>query len=769
MSTPSHQASSPAERASIFMSIEEQVLSDFQHLLPEEATGERSPGSPARCINRQHRRAVTCSNNADALRAGATAAHTQESQHGPIFKPAAETRLKDKLEIAGHGSALRGWRWLLDPDGTLEVPWNDLDQACKTMGFVKSEEELLDYLQSSPAISVELAQVLSELGVVVEMFRRWMTEMYGGQNAFFNVLDVDSTGTITQDHFVKTVRTEGFTVTEHELQELFCFCDIIHKNYITRDLTIFLETDPVIRERELLKLKLNQKYEQDRILVSCYKEDNLPMGHRLAIRPWMKHKYEALPTIARQRVVAREGVLRQNGLQARTRFIKQLRSFHATEMRAWRRGIDPEGKFTVTRSAFKQFCRKIQFEDDINALWTSFDPYAEGVLQVEQFSLQAADVLASLRTWAHRSFGSLAGLFQTPEAIARRQKRRKDGTSFVTASMSVGSFASLLWSYGYPPLFGPDGDVVSWYIGTTLDFHGGSLIECSDLAWLDGWTPTEWLVTDPDIEAWNKIRDFLKGQFGSLLRAWRRELDTENRNRLTWKEWCKACQRLGIEGNIAGAWRALDDRRCGSISLNHVCEESANLLGSFKSWAEIKFSSMPEAFRAMDADGGGSLSLAELKSACYKYKCVCDAQALFHVLSTNGRNISRKDYHFLSDWPSVDEEAAAEFKSVTEDLWKDIVLGFRSRAASRGVQPESVNASKIFRPQVVLRGLSPSRVGSAQFASTSGCIPADFVLGTKFPVSPYAMSQQPRGFSAGKPNQKTRLRRIGSAPSITQK
>jgi hypothetical protein len=423
--------------------------------------------------------------------------------------------------------------------------------------------------------------------------------------------------------------------------------------------------------------------------------------------------------------------------------------------------MDPDGKFAVSQAAFKRYCRTIQFEEDTHALWSSLDCAGEGKLLIEQFCIQAADVLAAFRSWAHRSFGSCVGLLETPEALKRRKQQRADGTTFVKASLSVNTFGSLLWMYGYPPLLGSDGDVLLWYITTTLDYHGGSLITFADLEWLDGWQPTAWLVAEPDEETWTKIRASLEEKYGSVLCAWRKELDLDNSNKLTWPEWCQSCHRLGITGNIAGAWRSLDQRRVGYVSLKEICKESEAILSLFKEWAETRFSSMQEAFRAMDADGGGSLSLPELKSACYKYKCgAVDPKLLFDVLSSNGRTISRKDFNFLNEFHAADEEAHAEVRDATAELWKEVFTAHQARVAAKSETPSWAQIRHRSPP-----ARPPSRFGSHEMAAPVSCIPADFALGTKFLVSPYALPLKPKTAAA----RRTRLRRSLSDVALKSK
>lgn len=311
----------------------------------------------------------------------------------------------------------------MDPDGELEVPLAELEQACLSLRIARSPEELAACENKDETSGVvKLSQLLPDLGELVKRFRQWLSDRFGSHSAWFDSLDANHKGQVGFDSFVKACHADGFTANHEELKELYGFCDILQKDAITKELTVFLEADESVRKRELTKLKMNTKYERDKMLISCYNvSDSLPTVHRLAIRPWVKHKYEALPTIARKRVVTRDNALKLSGLQARASFIRHLRSFHGTEVRAWRRGLDPNGKFFVSRSSFKHYCRKIQFEEDITALWISVDETGEGQLTLEQLSLHAADVMSTFHTWAQRSFGSCRALFDTPEALKRRK------------------------------------------------------------------------------------------------------------------------------------------------------------------------------------------------------------------------------------------------------------------------------------------------------------------------------------------------------------
>lgn len=145
-------------------------------------------------------------------------------------------------------------------------------------------------------------------------------------------------------------------------------------------------------------------------------------------------------------------------------------------------------------------------------------------------------------------------------------------------------------------------------------------------------------------------------RYGHMLRVWRSLLDTDNSNIVSWAEFQAACKKLKFQGNIGGAWRALDTALLGRISLKQVDPESAEVLTSFKDWTESNFGSVLLAFAAFDKDGGGTLTYSELRNACNKYKWQGQVRLLFDSLDvekqhTGGkRSISIKEIAFLDSW-----------------------------------------------------------------------------------------------------------------------
>jgi len=215
---------------------------------------------------------------------------------------------------------------------------------------------------------------------------------------------------------------------------------------------------------------------------------------------------------------------------------------------------------------------------------------------------------------------------------------------------------------------------------TSLDLLGCSMITLDDLAWLDRWPAPEYLAAEPDDAAWAQLKDLLLQHYKLPLKAWRACLDKDNSNRLCWSEFSDACKQVGFVGNTGGAWRALDSDLSGYITMREYDPPSEELLSSFKEWAEIHFGSVKHCFKVLDSDRSGSVTLAEMKRACHKFKWTGDVRTLFNCLdvdskrgdrdpSTGKRAISLDEIVFLDSWqvePSAQVATLEDFAAEGE-------------------------------------------------------------------------------------------------------
>jgi len=584
----------------------------------------------------------------------------------PFFKEAEIDRLQKLLEAAGDGFVLRGWRRKFDNTGALQAPFPKFCRVCVEIGFVRNTTDL--YNMPRDFSNITLSHVTPHFSGVLASFQKWIHAKYRDVATFFDVFDPDHKNKISIEDFIEACVGEGYAATELEFCELFACCDWEGNGAIIRDNVVYLETDLMIKDREMAQIKKRKQYEFDQLFLSTYAEERenpLPAGHRNAIRPWIAKHFEEMPEIRLQNRVIRLQNRARKGLEARMEFVRKIRRFCGNEVTAWRRLLDVDEKFIVSEAVFRQVCRNLDFSGDVNALWSNFDPDHDGTLSLEQLSPESADVLASFRRWLIVGFGSCVAFWQSPECLAKRRKAHpnREGDSILANNMSIVTFLQVLNFYECPF------NATCHYICKCLDKSGGEFICLSDLAWLDKWDPPEALTLEPDEDAWEDFKVLLLNKFGHLLKAWI-ELD-RGCGRLSWPEFRDACGRLGFQGSVGGAWRWLDKDLIGWISLAAMDKESFDTLSSFKVWAEARFGSVELAFKAIGG-AASSFTCHELRIACHQFQWPGNTRMLFKILTKNGEHISFKDASFLSVWVISDQESISLLKTTRDILWKEL-------------------------------------------------------------------------------------------------
>lgn len=151
----------------------------------------------------------------------------------------------------------------------------------------------------------------------------------------------------------------------------------------------------------------------------------------------------------------------------------------------------------------------------------------------------------------------------------------------------------------------------------------------------------------------------------------------------------------------------------GFISLKEYDPKSAELLESFKVWAEMNYGSIKHCFEAIDGDNSGQVTLAELKRACHKGKWHGEARLLFDCIDLDQKRSSRQgdkgrrtlslnEISFLDQWQlePTEEELAYEEEAiakVTDELPKHVTIALSpprrspSKARVKELPNHSVN------------------------------------------------------------------------------
>eukprot|EP00928_Gymnodinium_smaydae_P039133 TRINITY_DN26803_c0_g1_i1.p1 TRINITY_DN26803_c0_g1~~TRINITY_DN26803_c0_g1_i1.p1 ORF type:complete len:737 (-),score=154.55 TRINITY_DN26803_c0_g1_i1:148-2256(-) len=626
----------------------------------------------------------------------------------------AREELLSLLRQRGGGCLLRGWRQEIDPEGHLKAGYEAVSKAANRLGFSDDVHLLFDG-DSSGCLALETID--AEAVLLVGRFQAWLEARFGGPMQMYRSLDLQGYGRLTQRSFARESVAQGFEGTEEELRELFDSCDLDAQGFIAQDDVIFLNRDLRARDHELFNLKMSRRGQRQHLLADMYVQEQsraVPASHRLAIRPWHAETYERLPKVVLEKQRTRRRGAQKSVRSAFQAFLQHLRQTYGNEVRAWRRGLDPHGAFSLTLQSLRRFCTKTKAPVDISTLWRQLDRDSSGQCGMEELCPKASDVLASFQLWARQVFGSCAAFWDHPEGARARLAPQRGGTWAAGASkkkMLRSSFGDVLAILRWPAV--NDKEAKSLLL-SSLDLFGCGFVQRSDLEWLDKWRPPEWLCAEPDPGALEDLRNIVTRVFGHPLRAWRALFDRDDSNSVSWNEFFAACQELGFPGNVGGAWRALDTDLSGHITMREFDPGSAVLLTSFKQWADLNFGSVELAFKTIDADFNGTVTLAELKRACKRLHWGGDVRLLFNCLDTDvarddvgKRSLSFQELSFLDSWDDPDDAQ-----------WAEVLESNSPRGG--GASPDDANTSAAEAPQrsASLPSLAPAAAEAAASAAS---------------------------------------------------
>eukprot|EP00419_Tripos_fusus_P027926 CAMPEP_0172699432 /NCGR_PEP_ID=MMETSP1074-20121228/30181_1 /TAXON_ID=2916 /ORGANISM="Ceratium fusus, Strain PA161109" /LENGTH=532 /DNA_ID=CAMNT_0013520633 /DNA_START=116 /DNA_END=1711 /DNA_ORIENTATION=+ len=436
------------------------------------------------------------------------------------------------------------------------------------------------------------------------------------------------------------------------------------------------------RDHDRLGQKPHSKHERQRLLAYAYWDDRRQIEKstdRRACRPWLAESFERLPALASDKRLHWQRQSCRQAIQARICLMQHLRATFGHEVRAWRQGLDREGHFAVDRTQLFCYCRQADLDVDLHALWRGMDQDGDGCFTLEEFDPQRALALAGLRSWCHKSFGSCAALWDQPEVRTAREQPQGSGRWCSSKKLLISEFLKVLRTLDCPGEAGSKGNTLLLSAALALDLYGCGFVSQADLRWLDSWKPPRYLLEAPEPGAWAELRGRMLEQHGGRpFEAWRTLLDRHSRNRVTWRQFMAACKRLRFRGDPGAAWRCLDKDVDGVICLRDFDKASAEVLGSFKSWADEKFGSVELAFKALDTNGSGTLTCTEFKQACSKLKWSGDVQPLLDCLGLgvgeeehgkgNKLSLTVAGIAFLDSWAEHEPcmEAAVEAQAREE-------------------------------------------------------------------------------------------------------
>jgi len=583
----------------------------------------------------------------------------------------AQAIVQAALKVRGKGSILRGWRQELDPDGSLDCNFLEFCQAAKRLQLAVDVPKLFG--EDSPE-TLDLSEVMPYLGALLERFRAFMMQEFGGPSEMclgFESLEdtMGGDGLLSEATFFRGCQHFGFEASHEDLMELFCLLDAEEMGAVAAEDVMFLEVDVKKREGALKKAKEKREAQYIKELTAAYRDDvtnGLPWHHRRAPRAWNAALFERLPALICERKRDQRAEEHRRRVEARAAFMQHISDAFGDPVRAWRRGLDLENRYFCTKPALSKYCSQNGLKICVSDLWKAFDQDGDGVVRLEEIGPSHSAVFANLQVWSKKMFGNCAAIWDTPEADEVRGQFQTKGTWMSDKKMPLRAFGTLLRELGWPLLSKP-GIPDAPVLLRGLDFYNCGFLSITDLEWLDAWAAPPWLSAEPDKEAWDQLFAAMMKVYQEPLRAWRRCLDTDDSNCVSYVEFTQAARSLKFQGNLNGAWRYLDRDISGTISLTEFDPAAAELLQSFKQWMESNFGAVEAAFRIMDTDGSGALSVSELKRATKRMPWEGDVGNLFDCLVIakvpGKRTLSFKDLEFLDSWMPESIQEAVEART----------------------------------------------------------------------------------------------------------
>lgn len=569
--------------------------------------------------------------------------------------------LRSVLAAQGDGSCARGWRRELDPQGNLEVDFQDFAKCARRLHFEVNTDLLFGLDDDHSSLTLE--ELAPAEGIFMDRIKLWIHQKFGSTGEMFATFDVARSGKLTLEALMKGCRAAQFEALDEEFALVFEISDVGNVGFIQEDDVIFLEWDEEVRAKKTYGARMCRMDRWKYIAAKEYMthirrhKEAKELGLRLTKgrgdpRPWLEKTFEQLPAVAWFTEQERRTTSTKNAESARAAFKKHLLQMYGDEVRALRRALDPGITYSFTFKTLRRYILKHNMHINVYDLWRGLDRDEDGIVRIEDLSVKHAFALSSLRSWARKDLHSCAAIWDS--TAAKNASRERTGTWFSDRKMLTSVFAEVLGRLGWPGA--TQKNTMRLALGA-LDCVGCGVVTKGDLEWLDKWQPFDWICVPPDPPALEEFRRRLVNLYGHPLTAWRKALDLNDANRVSWHEFLAASKKLRFS-KAGGAWRALDQDCRGAISIEDFDPQGAELLRSFKEWANVHFGSIKRCWKVIDTDGLGYVTLGELKRACLKLSWTGNVHLLFDCLDIEGqvhgehlaRSLAPNDVAFLDQW-----------------------------------------------------------------------------------------------------------------------
>ncbi|CAE7239126.1 unnamed protein product [Symbiodinium sp. CCMP2456] len=311
-------------------------------------------------------------------------------------------------------------------------------------------------------------------------------------------------------------------------------------------------------------------------------------------------------------------------------FKNYLRRKYGSFLRAWFKALSPDGAMILRRSEVFKACAQLGWPGNVRLLFSAFDKDNSGYVSIEELDARAAELLAHFHDFVMSKFGSATAAFHAFDKYNQKKLKQHE-------------FISQVKNHGFQH-------------PAKLLFHGldhkeMKAVMLEDMLFLDRWKPPAFLTRTANPQAMEEFKALLVRNYKNFLKAWRHCLDQDSSNRCNYDEFDAACQKLKFKGDVAGAWRALDEDLSGYITLQEIDPASSSALANFRRWCDEEFGSVRSAFSVFDNSGDNEVNYREWRRSLRFYGFEGDASTLFYALDVErSGTLALQEVEFLDEW-----------------------------------------------------------------------------------------------------------------------
>mmetsp|Transcript_133735 Transcript_133735/g.285971 ORF Transcript_133735/g.285971 Transcript_133735/m.285971 type:complete len:821 (-) Transcript_133735:25-2487(-) len=384
-------------------------------------------------------------------------------------------------------------------------------------------------------------------------------------------------------------------------------------------------------------------------------------------------------------------------------FLEQRRG---TALKAWILHFDTNNDQRISLSEFYGGMKAMGYSGDMKALFRKLDGDGSGELSLEEIDNAGDRQWRRFRMFCVR-FGSVGEAMrrlggkvpEVPKSKWPSLKNLKNRDSYAEDSkvlkIAKADFEQSIINEGW------DGEQSTGFLFDSLDTSDrGYLIE-ENLSWLnieisrqrkkDQAKARALTVFKKKIDTVAEaamladFKQFLRKKYGGFLRAWRQVLAVNDSMVLQKPQFLKAFAKLGFKGDAKNLWRTFDRDDSGSVSIDELDPQGAELLAHFKRFIDEKWGGAVGAFKALDKDGSKSVKQQEFVDAMKGYGFRYPTKQLFHGLDRDGaKSIQADEILFIDKWKPLpylivgpSPEAAKEVKAAFLKKYKNFLKAWR--------------------------------------------------------------------------------------------